>query len=351
MAHEIESTDNAAYYRTGAWHGLGVVVQDKKDPVEMLKVIGADYHIGSWPVSAQDPNPIGDAARTPKVVNLDSHRANVREDTGRVLGVVGKDYEVVQNRTLAEFANALAENGDKVVVESAGTIRHGAKIWFLLRSESFSVRKDDEVRPYILVSNGHDGQTQIRCTPTTIRVVCSNTLHAVIPGGDMEGGSFRLRTACYAARHIGDVMNKVEEAKAALNLYGKSLKDTRELILTSDKKNIDKQAMEQFFLECYSRDFDPIPSKPKNKQEENIREKARAAFQGYKQRFDEESSRFSHASWWTAFNAYTGYIQNDRPLRIKDAVAKNEQRQSLKLFGDDAERAQRAFETALTMAS
>lgn len=344
MAHEIHADDKAAFFRQGAWHGLGTIVQDKRDPMEMLKVIEADYTIGSWPAYA-----MGGPDGKDRVV-LENYRANIREDNKRVLGVVGKGYEIVQNKTLAEFANALAENGDKIVVESAGTIRHGAKIWFLLRAESFSVRKDDEVRPYILVSNGHDGNTQIRCTPTSIRVVCSNTLHAVLGyGADVDGGKAKLGSACYAARHTGNVMDKVAEAKAALELYGRSLKDTRQLIMSLDKKNIDKKGMEQFFMECYSRDFAEIPTKPANKQEEAIREKARKAFRGYKERFETEGQQFGKSSYWTAFNAYTGYIQNDRPLRIKGTLAKQEQRQSLKLFGDDADRTSKAFATALAV--
>jgi hypothetical protein len=154
--------------------------------------------------------------------------ANYRADVDHCLGIVGEGYVPIQNTELADFCEALAEEGDVVRCETAGSIRNGERVWFLLKGESFSVRKKDEVRPYICVSNGHDGWTALRCTPTTVRVVCSNTLHMVIPGKENEAG-LRVKEATFAASHTKLIKNRIEEAKLALQLYGRALDGTREV--------------------------------------------------------------------------------------------------------------------------
>jgi phage/plasmid-like protein (TIGR03299 family) len=221
MAHEIESHDKVLLHKNQAWHGLGIVVQDAPTPAKALKLAGLDWEVQQWPLSANN----GEGKR----IALDKQVLNVRTDISHPLGVVSPDYQPIQNRDLADFCQLLAEQSDEVKVESAGSIRNGGKVWFLLKGESFSVRKSDEVSPYILVSNGHDGGTALRCTPTTIRVVCSNTLHMVIPRYE-RGKLTRATPAGFVANHLGDIKQKVEDAKAALGLYGKTLADTRGMI-------------------------------------------------------------------------------------------------------------------------
>lgn len=335
MAHEITSTDHVALYRKAAWHGLGTIVEQAPTPQEALKIARLDWDVEQWPISATN----GEVR-----VALADHFANIRSDTRDCLGVVGKGYSPIQNRELADFAAALAEQGDAVKVETAGSIRGGAKVWFLLRGESFSVRGGDEVAPYILVSNGHDGGTALRCTPTTIRVVCSNTLHAVIP----QNGRGRLKAAGYVARHSGSMSAKIEEAKAALRLYGHAIAETRGVIDQLAARDVDSEIVRRFFLESYARDFGAIPDVAVTKTERSARDRALRAYSAYDRRFQKEESQFG-ASLWLAVNAYTGWLQHDRTIRIKDASARREQRLGLTLFGDDAERSTAALQAALAV--
>jgi phage/plasmid-like protein (TIGR03299 family) len=335
MAHEITATDGLVLTRHSAWHGLGTIVEQAPTPQEALKIAKLDWQVEQWPISATN----GETR-----VALGEHLANIRSDTRTCLGVVGKGYSPIQNHELADFATALAEQGDTVKVETAGSIRGGAKVWFMLRGESFSVRGGDELKPYILVSNGHDGGTALRCTPTTIRVVCSNTLHAVI--GRWNG---KVKTAGYVARHSGSMAEKIEEAKAALRLYGDAIDQTRDYIDELTAKDVSSESVKRFFLECYARDFGAVADTPVTKAQRSARERAMRAFQAYDQRLERESGQFGGASMWLALNAYTGWLQHDRRIRIKDATARREQRLSLTLFGDDAERTTAALQNALAV--
>ena len=251
MAHEITEHDNVVLHRQKAWHGLGVVVQDAPTPMEALQIAGLDWDVEQWPLSATN----GDTRL------LVDDRLNVRMPGAIKLGIVGHGYKVVQNREMAQFCQDLAEMNDVVKVESAGSIRGGKKIWFLLKGESFTVRSSDHVEPYICVSNGHDGGTAIRATPTSVRVVCSNTLMLVIPDNE-RSASPRIKPTAFQISHVGDPTKRIEEAKMILRLYGRSLDSTREMIDQLAAREVGRESVQRFWLECYTRTVGKIADVP-----------------------------------------------------------------------------------------
>lgn len=347
MAHEITTTDNVVLTSTPAWHGLGVVVEHAPTPADALKIAGLNWEVEQWALSATN----GEGPR----LAIDDTVANVRADTKTKLGLVGRGYEPIQNRDLADFCDLLAKEGDTVRCETAGSIRGGAKVWFLLRGESFSVRasrrEDDALSPYILVSNGHDGGTALRCTPTTVRVVCSNTLHAVIPGWEPDTVNRRVgrvAAASYVANHVGDVRRKVDDARAALGLYVASLEKQRERITGLVARDWNSEEVGRFLVQCYASIVKPIPTNPKNETEQRDADKARAAVASMLARFDKEAQRFGPTAW-VAVNAFTGWDQHDRAVRLRDPNKAREQRVASALFGDKGDAALHAFALALTM--
>lgn len=337
MAHEIETHDGIVLHKQKAWHGLGTIVQDAPTPRKALEIAGLDWPVEQWPAKAVGPN--GQEIVIPGAV------MNVRADISHGFGFVTDNYSPIQNSELADFCQLLAEQGDEVRIESAGSIRNGAKVWFLLKGESFSVRKKDEISPYILVSNGHDGATSLRCTPTTVRVVCSNTLHLVIPR--TERGKVKAKPASFVANHLGDIKSKVEDAKQALGLYRESLVSTKGMIDEAAAKDINQDFVKRFFLECYVRDFGAIPVDPKTAHEEQAKTKAKNAFAEYEKRFQDER-KLAGTTAWNAFNAYTGWSQNDRTF-WKDPSKEAERRIHSKLFGADTDRATATLIVALSL--
>lgn len=341
MAHEIMKNDGVVLHKNAAWHGLGVIVQDAPTPAEALKLASLDWSVQQAPLAAKMVD--GGELAVP------THVLNYRGDTQGFLGVVGAGYRPIQNQELADFCEALAEAGDEVRVESAGSIRNGQKVWFLLKGESFSVRDKDEVQPYICVSNGHDGWTALRCTPTTVRVVCSNTLHMVIPSHEAEGRISKVKEARFVAHHTSTIMERIEEAKAALKLYGKALDATRQVIDQLAAKDVKREDVQQFFLECYTRDFGVIPVNPQNKVEQNARDRAMDACNQMFATFDRERD-IAGASVWNCFSSYTAFLQH-RESRIKDKEKAHERAVESKLFGVNALRAHNALQTAMAISA
>jgi phage/plasmid-like protein (TIGR03299 family) len=212
MAHEITTIDRVGLLGKQAWHNLGIVIDEELSAIAAAERFGLTWPVAQYPLVAKLPD--GTELEIP------THVANVRtadQDGNAIrhlLGVVGADYSVCQNRELAEFTDALAQTG-RVTIESCGSVRGGKRVWFLARGEAFDVGGSDKVWPYVLVSNGHDGTQAIRITPTTVRVVCSNTLHMVIP--DVEGT--QAESAAYVIRHSGLIADKLGQARQALAQY------------------------------------------------------------------------------------------------------------------------------------
>lgn len=342
MAHEITSTDGLVLVGKRAWHGLGTIIPDHVRPTESLPLFGAEWGVRQIQLQGIDPE-------TGLIVPVEGQRLNIREDNNEPLGIVSDHYQVFSNRQVAEFCEALVEVGgdvsSPVKVETAGTIRGGKKVWFLLRGEEFQVANADSVFPYVLVSNGYDGKTSLSVTPTTIRVVCSNTLHMVIP---REAGM--PSSAAINIEHMGDLSAKVASARVALQQYDYAMKCTRDSMEVLAAKEVSRKDLIAFFTECYERDILSIlKDNDRDVVNENRRRRAKEGFRMFCDRFEQEEE-LAGSSWWNAMNAYTGYIQHDMKARGK-AVDRIEQRQHMNLLGVNADRSIATFNLALAMAT
>lgn len=342
MAHEIQTHDNVVLHSKPAWHGLGVLVDEAPTPRDALTIAGIDWGVVQRDVYDFDEN--GDKVIVPGYKT--NRRADVPGKDG-FLGLVSANYVPIQNYEVADFCEALlgADADTKVLCETAGSIRNGKRIWFLLKGAPFEVAKGDQMFPYILVSNGHDGRTTFRVTPTTIRVVCSNTLHATIP--DYDTGA--LGDSAITIRHTVNVMERIEEARRALRQYGAALEEEKKLIDFMSKKEVSSEDLKRFFLACYTEHFGEVPTNPTSKVQQNQFDKMQSAFGSFSRRFDDEKG-IAGTSWWGAFNAYSGLVQHDQKARGKGDTDRFEKKVESNLFGLAQTRTQRAMQLAFKAA-
>jgi hypothetical protein len=99
-----------------AWHGLGTVVEAYPTSAEAITFAGLDYTVekralltpGSTLEHARE-----EANTVINSIEVPNYFATVRTDTNAVLGVVGKDYRVVQNRDAFSFFDAIV-GGDGI---------------------------------------------------------------------------------------------------------------------------------------------------------------------------------------------------------------------------------------------
>ena len=105
-----------------------------------------------------------------------------RSDTHGLLGVVGPDYAPFQNAAMFQVFKDLAavrrdDGGLPFTIDTAGSFQGGKVVWALAHLPDLGIRiGDDEAKTYLLVSNGHTGNRTLIIAPTTVRVICQNTL-------------------------------------------------------------------------------------------------------------------------------------------------------------------------------
>lgn len=201
MAHEITKSDNMVFAGETPWHRLGVQLPAEVKAVEALELAGLGWLAESKPIYI-DSHETADA-----VDELDGHRAIVRSDNGEVLGVVSDEYVPLQNALVAEMADALAGAGN-AWIHTAGSLRGGQIVWFLLRLPGDIKVKGDKSRiePYCLLSNAHDGTRAMRIKPTSVRVVCANT-HEMAMRGQRDG---------LFVRHTSGAEGRFKQAKESI---------------------------------------------------------------------------------------------------------------------------------------
>ena len=341
MAHEIEKHDSLVLRDKRAWHGLGTIIDEDCSAVDACENYGLGWKVHPWPILTMNPE-------TGELMDVEDHCANVRVvktpegDTPNVLGIVGEGYKVCQNIELAEFVDALAQTGE-VVIETAGSIRGGKRVWFLARSDSFELPGGDVSHSYLLGSNAHDGSGAIRLDPTDIRVVCANTLRSVVP----DAAENRFKPAAISIRHSGELKNKLAEAKRALKEYASIKGQHREIVGKLADTKIERHEALAFFAARYSETF-VIPGEGDNwKLKDRRTERMDRAAAAFLVRYDEECSKFGGESAWLALNAWTGYCQHDLTSRGANAAARSENRIRSTLFGVGAQRTSEALADAV----
>src|SRR5277367_1882484 len=189
MAHNINFNEKTGKHsfmsvKEKAWHGLGQIVDRYPTSSEAIQFAGLDYIVEKRPLFTYDTeNQMADPETDIIIpeISVPNYFATVRADTDQVLGVVGNDYEVVQNRDAFTFFDAIVGGGDGILYETAGALGNGERIFITAKLPGYiRVGNDDLIEKYLFLTTSHDGFGSITAAFTPIRVVCNNTLHAAL---------------------------------------------------------------------------------------------------------------------------------------------------------------------------
>jgi len=328
MPHEIDTTTGqAAVFVTGepAWHRLGKVIDQAATSAEAIGLAGLNWHVQQWPLSATDP-------ASWRTVSAADHVANVRTDTRSILGVVGKDYRIFQNHEAFDFMDSLV--GDKLAMfETAGALKGGRRVWMLARiPKEYRAGPEDLIKPYVLLINSHDGSTALRMLPTTVRVVCQNTLNLALNKAGAEG---------IAIRHYASLDQRVAEARQKLGMIAARF----------DAFDAELHAMlaTELTTRQVNRYFDGLLPEAETEREKKNREQVMDHLKG---NFENERNNLPgiRGTAWSAYNAVSEWADHQRKFRGKDDHARLESRLESIWFGTSHQVKQKAYAGALDLA-
>ncbi len=238
MAAEVESM---FYTRVAPWHGLGIRVEEALDSKEALEKSGLNWTVTQKEIITCENDPI------------QGYRANVRSSDNAILGVVSDRYKIVQNEEAFAFTDALI--GEGVTYETAGSLQGGKRVWMLAKLPEKYIIGGEQIEPYIVFSNSHDGSAAIKVCMTPIRVVCQNTLNLALNNAKRS----------WSAKHTSNVQNRMHEARETLGLAHKYMESLgTEFNNLSRIKLSDKKVIE------FVNDLFPIDENASDVQKRNI---------------------------------------------------------------------------------
>lgn len=174
-------------------------IQGADDLDAALTMADLDWTAASRPLLFRDPDD------ETNLIEVETHKAVVREDTLDQIGVVGVTYEIVQNRAALSLLRGIAGRGKDLTFVRGGTFKEGRVVWVMLSIDDFLIEPvpGDVLIPYILISNSHNGSQGVRATFSAHR-------HAGLSVHNVGRGlSFRH------TRHVVDRMERGESVLAA----------------------------------------------------------------------------------------------------------------------------------------
>ena len=341
MAHNLNFNERTGRYsffsvQEKAWHGLGQIVTDYPTSAEAIKQAGLDYEVIKSPLYTNASNIIDPSDNLEIVnneVNVPNYFATIRTDNNAVLGVVGKEYHIVQNREAFSFFDAIVGGTDGILYETAGALGNGERIFITAKLPDY-IRVgngDDVTDKYIFLTTSHDGSGSITAAFTPVRIVCQNTLNA----------SLRNMSNVVRIRHTSGAKQRLENAHKVMGLANEFSNQLEDIFNNWAKVKVADNEIKKViqFALCPNKETlqhlkagndDEISTVFKNTVED--------AF-AYAMTSDSQQMNTTKGTLFGAYNAVTGYYQNVRSY--KDSEAKL---QSIILGGTAQLKSQKAFE-------
>lgn len=280
MSAEVETM---FYTREKPWHGLGTRVEEAPGSREALKLAGLDWQVIQKSIATTDGQVIS------------GFKANVRNTDNRVLGVVTDRYKVVQNEDAFAFTDQLL--GEGVIYETAGSLQDGRRTWLLAKLPQRYIISGDEIAPYMVFMNTHDGTGAIRAAMTPVRVVCMNTLNLALSTAKRS----------WSTNHTGDIAGKMEDARYTLLYADQYMSELGKAIdRMSHQRLSERQVME------YIDALFPLYENPTAQQKKNL---ARMKADVRARYFDAPDLKHVGKNGYRFINAVSDFATHAKPLR------------------------------------
>jgi phage/plasmid-like protein (TIGR03299 family) len=283
------------------WHGIGTVLDGVLTSEDAIREARLDWQVEQTPVYSAN----NWAAPIP------GYMANVRSDTGEVLGIVGEKYRVAQNRDVFAFADELiGTNKVKCTYETAGSLWNGRRVFMLVNMPKGRI-VGDEYLPYLCISNAHDGASSLLALLVGIRVVCANTLQAALRSAKRK----------ISIRHLSGMEIRKEEALKTMGAASKYFHDLEVFAseLAGKKVNIGK-VLDKLF---------PASKAMSTRQVKSNREVKELIKNILRQKDDLQNFK---GTAWGAYQAISDWRSNAEPKRRTATYADN--KMALFLDGD-----------------
>jgi len=302
-----------------AWHGMGVVTAGTLPARSAFETADALFTVEKreleFPlVNENGPSPV-------RFTQPAGVYGVVRTDTQTLLGVVSKQYEIVQNDSLLRMAEFIREEVD---MDCVIVLSDGAKVCFTatLRGAETDIVPGDTVKRRIVGYLGHDGKTGCGAKFTNIRVVCQNTLTAALNDSGARS----------SITHKNGANNNFDALISSIDVARQDFVTECELMREFSRVSMNVHSFQNFVDEVYNID------------EGQVFRKRQALAQAFNFGYGNE---FAPMSLWNGVNAITQIETSTRGT----TAAKGRAQFARGTFGVGAQISKRAFAVARDLLS
>lgn len=288
ILNAVDGNERKAYYET-----MGIKLDNIQTMESALKISGLDFEVEKRPLYYKTKGNF--------LTEMKDFVTTVRTDNLQPLGVVGPNYEILQNRDAFGFLDSLCMQGAKF--ETAGLLRkNGAASYVTMSTEPISIL-GDEFDPYMMIMNSFDGGNAVRICLTTIRAICRNT--AIM--------AMKKAVNKFSIQHSKLMNVKLEQAKEVLLTNTHYLQELNRFAEEMAVKPFSKEAFEALCRKLY-----PIS----NEQTPLVQVRNLGRIEQLLKAYREDDLQNFNNSAWKAIMAVSD--AESHPLKIKNTTKKSD---------------------------
>lgn len=264
--------------RTATWTNIGANITKATTVEEALKLSHLDYTVEKVPVFLQDGTLIPGAFCTK------------REDSNITYGVVGSQFEIVQNIEGFDFINSMVPEGLRFL--KAG--ENHRFIYIIAQLPEFDLM-GDKVAPHIIFQNSHSGSTTLKATIAPLRIVCQNQFNL----------TFQKVANKISLRHTKSIKGKLHTAQEVLIRSSDYISEFQKEAILMAQNKVSKTQVDHLLDEIFEVKTEFNPTQVRRMEEK--RDRFMAAYQA------EDNQNFIGTQWGLV-NAYTDFVTH-KPLK------------------------------------
>ena len=287
--------------RTATWTNIGSNIRKASTVQEALELSGLNYTVEKVPIYLDNGLQVPGAFCTK------------REDSDVTYGVVGSQFEIVQNIEGFDFINNMIPEGLKFL--KAG--ENKKFIYIIAQLPSIDVL-GDEVAPHIIFQNSHSGSTTLKATIAPLRIVCENQFNL----------TFKKANNKISLRHTKSIKGRLHTAQEVLIQSSEYLSEFQKSALLMAQKKVSKSQVDDLMDKIFYIKEEFTPTQVRGVEEK--RDRFLKAYQA------EDNQNFIGTQWGLV-NAYTDFVthkelRKDTPQALENHFIKSTLKGSINDF-------------------
>lgn len=167
----------------------------------------------------------------------------------KVIGVVGKRYQIFQNNEIFSALDSLIDSGEARYA-AAGEYDNGAKVWMLLQLPTEVSVAGDPHAAFILAKTSHDGSSSVVIKPIIERLYCRNQINKIYRNNNKF---------TYTLKHTLNSQLKTADISNIINLSYDNISAYTDMANSLMQREVDREHAINYFKKVF-----PLPSKIEN---------------------------------------------------------------------------------------